>query len=185
MIAGIDYSITSPGICIHPSQHIWQPEKCKYLFFSDLKKYNAGDIIDGSFEVSKKIKSEERMNRYTLNAKSTVDYLKAHGVTKVCIEGYAFAARSSMAVQMGENGGILRSYLVSAGMEYIEVPPSKIKKFATSSGRSDKLAMLEKFEDETGKDLFEIFNRKAPSSPIDDIADSYFICKYLFSEINK
>ena len=184
MLAGIDYSITSPAVCIHPNQENWEPSKCKFLFFSILKKYKNGDIINDVFRVAKLQPTDiERTKRYGSNARLVVNFLTSYDVSNVAIEGYSFASQSSNLMQMGENGGILRYILNFVQIPYIEPPPSQIKSFATNNGRSDKIAMGEQFEKETGYDLRQIFNRKSyDSNPVSDIADAYFICKFLHSK---
>lgn len=60
----------------------------------------------------------------------------------VVIEGYAYA-RANQAHQIGELGGVIRLLLHDMGIEYREVPPSSLKKWATGKGNADKDTMLE------------------------------------------
>lgn len=64
-----------------------------------------------------------------------------HAPTLVAIEGYAFGRPNGMAA-LGELGGLLRVALYEAGVPYVDVPPAKLKKFATGTGTADKGAML-------------------------------------------
>jgi len=59
----------------------------------------------------------------------------------VAIEGYAYA-RANQAHQIGELGGVVRLALHDAGVEFIEVAPSSVKKYATGKGNANKNAML-------------------------------------------
>ena len=59
----------------------------------------------------------------------------------VAIEGYAFA-RTNQAHQVGELGGVVRCALWDAGIEFVEVAPSSVKKYATGKGNANKNAML-------------------------------------------
>jgi len=59
------------------------------------------------------------------------------GADLVVIEGYAYAM-ANQAHQMGELGGVLRVMLVEAGVLWIEVNPSQVKKFATGKGNAKK-----------------------------------------------
>ena len=52
-----------------------------------------------------------------------------------------------------------------------------IKKFATDKGNANKELMLEAFEKDTGVNLELLFDTKS-KSPITDVADAYFVCKY-------
>lgn len=59
----------------------------------------------------------------------------------IMLEGYAFA-RPNQAHQIGEWGGVLRLLLHESGVPWVEVPPKKLKKFATGSGNAEKGHML-------------------------------------------
>lgn len=59
----------------------------------------------------------------------------------VAIEGYAFA-RPNQAHQVGELGGVIRLALWDAGIAYVIVAPSSVKKYATGKGNASKNAML-------------------------------------------
>lgn len=60
----------------------------------------------------------------------------------VVIEGYAFAARNSHAHALGELGGVIRLALHEAGVPYVDVPPSSLKKYACGKGNANKGEML-------------------------------------------
>lgn len=62
-------------------------------------------------------------------------------IETVCIENYAFA-RPNQAHQVGELGGVVRTSLFDAGIEFVEVAPSSVKKYATGKGNASKNAML-------------------------------------------
>ena len=61
--------------------------------------------------------------------------------------------------------------------DYTLLPPSVIKKFATDKGNANKELMLDAFEKDTAANLAKIFDTTS-KSPVSDIADAYFICKY-------
>ncbi|MFK5882842.1 MAG: hypothetical protein QM489_00725 [Candidatus Izemoplasma sp.] len=187
-VAGIDYSMTSPAVCIHPKDIEWNSRKCKFLFFSSLKKHADVKVIGNVFYIAKKSiwEAEDRIKRFIELGSQVENFLNKANVTDAYIEGYAFGIskqKGNRVVQIGENGGILRAFLDRIAT-CVEVPPTRIKKFASGDGRSDKLAMIDKFIKETGIDLYTTFNKKAASSPIDDLADAYFICKYAHEELN-
>jgi crossover junction endodeoxyribonuclease RuvC len=62
------------------------------------------------------------------------------GAEKVLIEGYAFN-RGNRAHQVGELGGVVRTALYEAGIEYLEVSPAALKRFATGRGNADKIGV--------------------------------------------
>ena len=61
--------------------------------------------------------------------------------------------------------------------DYNLIPPSVIKKFATGKGNANKELMLDAFEKDTGTNLAQVFDTTS-KSPVSDVADAYFICKY-------
>lgn len=60
----------------------------------------------------------------------------------VVIEGYSFGSRNSHAHALGELGGIVRSELRRIGLQWVDVPPSSLKKYATGKGNANKGEML-------------------------------------------
>src|SRR5690606_13241105 len=60
----------------------------------------------------------------------------------VMIEGYAFGAGraggTTHAHALGELGGVVRVALVEAGVTLVEVPPARLKKWATGRGNAPK-----------------------------------------------
>jgi Holliday junction resolvasome RuvABC endonuclease subunit len=62
--------------------------------------------------------------------------------TVVVVEGYAMGTgRQAGSYAIGELGGVVRLALHEAGVPYVEVPPAALKKFATSKGNANKIAM--------------------------------------------
>lgn len=60
----------------------------------------------------------------------------------VVIEGYSFSSRNSHSHALGELGGVVRLALHEAGIAYVDVPPSSLKKYATGKGNANKGEML-------------------------------------------
>ena len=102
------------------------------------------------------------------------------GCGKVCIEGYAFAAKGSALFQIGENTGVLKHKLYRAGIPYTTAAPTSVKKLACGNGRAKKGEMYDSFYDKTGINLCAALDVvKKDGNPISDIVDSYFICETL------
>ena len=109
--------------------------------------------------------------------------IKSFSPEYIGIEGYSMGSRG-MVFNIGENTGILKHLLYNDGYKHETIAPTKVKKFATGSGRADKVKMCETFTQETGIDLGElIFNKpNRVTSPISDIVDSYWIAKFIFDK---
>lgn len=68
---------------------------------------------------------------------------RCRGAALVVIEGYAYGIKAGSAlVTLGELGGVLRDRLWAAGLHYLEVPPSNLKKYATGKGNASKDEVL-------------------------------------------
>ncbi len=60
----------------------------------------------------------------------------------VVIEGYAYGAKGSAVINIGELGGVLRLALYDGAIPYVEIPPTSVKLFATGKGNVGKPDML-------------------------------------------
>ena len=82
----------------------------------------------------------------------------------VMIEGYAFGAKGSSGISLGELGGVTRVALYDLNVPFIEIPPTQLKKFVTGKGTAKKEHMLmevldrwhEKFFDDNICDAFSL-----------------------------
>tara|TARA_Y100000996_G_scaffold221731_1_gene174522 strand:- start:2488 stop:3018 length:531 start_codon:yes stop_codon:yes gene_type:complete len=103
--------------------------------------------------------------------------------SKVFIEGYAFATSGKSHVRsVAENSGLLKHKMYRDNQEFISVPPTVIKKFATDKGNANKELMYNAFSEESNvpKDFQKTLRPKSTklTNPTTDIVDSYWICKY-------
>jgi|TARA_B110000116_G_scaffold267036_1_gene278745 Holliday junction resolvasome RuvABC endonuclease subunit len=181
MIIGIDYSMTSPAICV--GQIPFSYDTCKFMFITRNKKLavNHSPSIVGLLLYE----YNDNLERFTHLADQTVEWILSHAPTRhhgnlLAIEGYAFGAKGQV-FNIGENTGILKYKLAKKVSNIINViAPSAIKKFATGKGNANKLLMYEAFVEETGDDLAKLFefDPYTGQSPVSDIVDSYYIAKY-------
>lgn len=105
---------------------------------------------------------------------------------KIVIEDYSFGAKGNSLTHLAENMGILKAGLRSAFPVYTQISvlaPTTIKKFATGSGKADKDDMWKAFVSDFPeyKKWQLLCHPKAEKvgSPCADIADSYFLAKYM------
>lgn len=176
---GIDYSINSPGITIkNKSHHIsyFYTEKLKHI--GHIHKSNEYEIV--GIELPILYTSEQ--NRYELLALTVLDIIKNYNKNDLTIniEGYSYASHVASLFPLAENMSILKYILYKNGYSFNLIPPSKLKKKATDKGNANKDKVYEAFVDDTGLDLLTIFNKKSKkiSSPLSDIADSYWLTKF-------
>lgn len=177
IVAGIDYSLTSPSICIYKETNGNNrpitcdcPNNCTYYFFDTNAKWTSSSNMNAFVYPEYKTDIE----RYQKLAQWSIDRLIWYTgrVDRVVIEDYAYAATGRV-FNIAENGAILKYYLTENKIKYVTVPPTTIKKFATGKGNASKDMMYESWRLAGGTEF-----DKPNKNPYSDIVDSYFLCKY-------
>ena len=172
-IIGIDYSLTSPAVCINDEGDLM------FYYLTSKKKYigqMAKNIIGYEHqEYDTPIKRFSQISDWAINTFNRLSYDLKN--LKVFIEGYSFGSKGQAVFQIAENCGILKYRLQQLKIQYDTVVPSVVKKGATGKGNADKDMMYEAFVKETKIDLKKIFDTDKVGNPVSDIADSYFIQK--------
>ena len=177
IIAGIDYSLTSPAICIHEGKE-WNYNNCTFYYLVNNERLL--EVEDKKYVPTLYPSYEQDVDRVHLLSEWTMGNILARGTSTVALEGYAFGAVGRV-FQIAENGGLLKFKLWEATIPVTNFPPTMIKKFATDKGNANKEMMVEAFEKETGVDIREkcgIINKQW--NPISDIVDAYYIAKFGF-----
>jgi len=182
-IAGIDYSLTSPAICVWKStddDEFFNFDDCDlyYLEKPRRRRSTPPGILNLHADPYPEWETEEE--RHELLSKWTMSIITG---CEVFIEGYAFATSGTSHVRsIAENTGLLKHKMYKVKQSFTSVPPTVIKKYATGKGNANKEVMYEAFVDEllTPTDLKERLTPKATKvkNPVSDLVDSYFICKY-------
>ena len=187
MKIGIDYSLSSPGVCVNTSVGEFKYEDCTFYFLTNTKKYDA-TFKDKSVEyigTAHQLYTSEP-ERYSQIADWAINIIKSYGDATtgmnrikptIQIEDYSYGSTGRV-FHIAENLGLLKYKLkMECGWDYTLLPPSVIKKFATDKGNANKDLMLDAFEKDTGTNLAQVFDTTS-KSPVSDVADAYFICKY-------
>lgn len=170
---GIDYSLTSPCVCVTESD-TFSFQNCSFHFLTSTGKFEGkfGNNIYGH-TYHNYISDEQRYYGIT---KWVLDLLRDGDI--VMIEGYSMGSTGRV-FNIAENAGLLKHYLWLRDFEFDIVPPTVVKKFATGKGNANKEAIQQSFINETGvniKDLLHMTEKQW--NPSSDIIDSYYICKY-------
>tara|TARA_B110000196_G_scaffold316155_1_gene327013 strand:- start:617 stop:1186 length:570 start_codon:yes stop_codon:yes gene_type:complete len=176
-IAGIDYSLTSPAVCIGKIvDNELKFENCRFHFIKKNKSHESFGVFRG-YDYPK---YSDEIERYVQLANWTIEIVRWHDgrVEHVYLEDYAFAATGRV-FNIAENTGILKQQLRQNGFSYTTIPPTVIKKFATGKGNANKELMYETFLTETNVDIKSRLSPKSTkiANPVSDIVDSYYICK--------
>ena len=188
MKIGIDYSLSSPGVCVNTSDGEFKYEDCIFYFLTNTKKYDATfkeNIAFGKSAVEF-VGSPHQLytsepQRYNQIADWVIDIINSYVFWQeqptIQIEDYSYGSTGRV-FHIAENLGLLKYKLkMECGWDYTLLPPSVIKKFATDKGNANKDLMLDAFEKDTGTNLAQVFDTTS-KSPVSDVADAYFICKY-------
>jgi len=182
IIAGIDYSIRTPAICVFAAKEkeAFTFQRCRFYFLTDTKKYADFFLKNIQGERSQDWNTEEE--RYKSIADWAID--KIVGCDQIALEGYSFGSKGKV-FHIAENTGILKYKIHNQGIPLEVIPPTTIKKFATGKGNADKTVMHKSFIEDTGYNLKELItpDKGTVDNPVSDIVDAYFICKYLHDKV--
>ncbi len=176
MIMGIDYSMTSPAVCVYDERK-GPPSKFNLLFFflTDKRKYV------GQFGIITGMKMplyESQMERFDIISDWVMALIKRFEPDNVFIEGYSMGSKGRV-FHIAENGGILKHKLWKAGIIFDDnLPPTSVKKLMTGKGNAKKEEMHDAFVEELGINVSEILSGKPKDSPVNDVVDSYAMVKY-------
>lgn len=173
IVAGLDFSYTSPAITICDNGVY-----TFYAFKNRIKQESANKSLI-LFDYPETYScQEERFDKLT---DILFDVIIKKGATKVFLEGYAYGGKGSV-FDIAEATGLMKWKLFKSDIPVVIFAPSEIKKFATGKGNSNKFAMLEFFCQQsdhhlTLDDVDATVSETKIGKPLDDIVDSYWICK--------
>ena len=190
MKIGIDYSLSSPGVCVNTSEGEFDYEDCTFYFLTNTKKYDATFcrpfVTNVRYIGTSHKPYTSEPERYSQIADWAINIIKSYGDATtgvngikptIQIEDYSYGSTGRV-FHIAENLGLLKYKLkMECGWDYNLIPPSVIKKFATGKGNANKELMIDAFEKDTGTNLAKVFDTTS-KSPVSDVADAYFICKY-------
>jgi hypothetical protein len=185
---GIDYSMTSPAVCVHEGE-VFAWDNCRVYYLTKTKKFEGvfGNIIghpypDFAFPEQRFNNiSEWVMELLTIAGGATVGLNADMSIT---IEGYSMGSKGQV-FHIAENTGLLKHKLWNNRIPFDTPAPTTIKKFATGKGNSPKERMHECFVIETGVDPASILDCKPHGNPCSDVVDAYYMCKYSFENTPK
>jgi len=184
---GIDYSLSCPALTFWDGENPFSYSSCSFYFFSNQKKYKnfSFDRVKGSVQREYDLNSLKEIHQRYEDIKNWVyDCIcKEYDWQRpllTFIEGYSMGSKGKV-FHIAENTGILKHAILKS-FDFLElVPPTIVKKFATGKGNANKEKMQLSFENEFPhltdlKKTFMMTNKQ--DSPLADIIDSYYICKY-------
>lgn len=163
MYCGIDQSLTSTGVWILDDEG---NTKHHELIKTAKNKEDPSDLFNRIITITKRILSI--VDEYNIN--------------NVCIEGLGFAANGDATRNLASLQGVIICSLMDTCDVHIEiVAPTTLKKFASGKGNCDKNAMVDSLPDEVRVIVDEVPKSKGKY----DLADAYFLSKYLLERDSK
>lgn len=173
MIAGIDYSMTSPAICV--GERHYTMNECKFLVFTDKKKFVGTYKNITCLEYPNWNTNE---HRYDLLSQKVLNFLIENDVQKAWIEGYSFGSKG-LVFNLQENTGLLKHKMYLNKFPFDVISPPQIKKIQTGKGNQNKEQMYSAWIKDGGAPIQEFFQPKQTKigSPVSDIVDSYYVMR--------
>jgi len=175
IVAGIDYSMTSPALCVYNTESgEFSFDNCTFYFLTQSKKYE----IDSENIHGMLFEYDNEMQRYDTISSYFLDRIMENEVDKVYMEDYSMGSKGRV-FHIAENTGVLKYRMWSFGIPFQTIPPTVIKKFASGKGNANKERMQEVFEEQNEVKLKQLFNMTDKQwNPSSDLIDAYYICKY-------
>ena len=172
--SGVDYSLTSPSICVYDdSLGVFNFQNCKIHYLTSVKKYTGQVLNMTGYEYPEYKTDQERYEKIMSWAIDKLSYSD-----KIVLEDYSYGSVGKV-FHIAENTGLLKYNMWKNDLDFVCVPPTVIKKFATGKGNSDKEKIQSHFIDESGVDVKKSLNMTNKQwNPSSDIIDSYYMCKY-------
>lgn len=183
-ICGIDYSMSCPAVCVfHGNQ--WSFKHCQIYYTIATKKFLVQKHKNIFPVPMVNYTDKPDQFRYDWLSQRVIEWSSGYDKTTphYFLEGYSYGSKGMIA-NIAENGSILKHKLWSNGHSINIIAPTTVKRFAVGKGNAKKTPLYEQFYKETKVNLVKLFDGNPESSPISDIVDSYFICKYGFETIS-
>lgn len=182
-IAGCDYSIATPSICIYDTSKEFNSKNCFFFYLYNKKKWNQDfDNVYGCLIPEYKCPEE----RYFNNAKWAMSIFNRFQVNIVSLEAFSYGSTGSSIFQTAENAGVLKNQLWLNNIEIFYSSPSNNKKIWTGKGNAGKELMVQTFLDREGTYLYDLMGiKKIDEKPFQDMVDSYALVNtYIESQKN-
>ena len=190
MVAGIDFSITCPSICVYnQNDGDFSFKHCKVYFnqqnIAKKEQVRRDSLSLGNIFWSSRFETQSDEERYYLLADWALSILINEKVEIVSLEAYALGAKGRI-FNIAEATGILKSYMMTQGIKIHTYAPTLNKKLFSGKGNAGKDVMIAAFNEKNGINISEEFGLEKcfTGSPISDIVDSYSLIETFLKERN-
>lgn len=181
ILAGVDYSMQSPGIAIASTDDDLIFENVEFHGFNGTKSLPG---VYGNITIhptDKEWPTDEE--RYSRLARRVVTLLNNAGVEWVCLEGLSMGSRKGSILNIAQNHGEFRQALTRQGIPFILPAPTEIKKAFSGKGNAKKEAMVDAFDQKTGNDIGSILGKTKYNSPENDLVDAFAMLEFIYKQV--
>ena len=168
-LAGIDYSMTSPAVCIYDASKKFHPDNCLFFVYSSMKKLN--QLYGRNVFITQHELYECDEQRFDQISEWSMAILNKFKVKEVCLEGYSMGSQGRV-FAIAENAGLLKQKMYQADIKFVTPAPTQVKKHFTGKGNATKPLMHEAFYAKTNISIISLVNIEPDKSPVSDIVDS-------------
>lgn len=181
-VCGIDYSMTSPAMCVYDTEtnqlsfyYMTTTKSREHIAIGLIGQYHDYDNNVTTDIRDKKVGSS--ITRFSTIADFFLGIIREQGIDMVYLEGYSLGSKGKV-FSIAENTAILKYRLWRQGVQVRIFAPTTIKKYATGKGNANKELMKESFEQHT--EVAQILSplSQYKDSPYTDCVDAYWIMKY-------
>ena len=169
---GIDYSLSSPAICVCRGE--FKFENCKIYYLTNVKKYE-GNFCNGKINGRLNLPYTSETQRHDQISDWAISVVDT-AIGNIFVEGYSFGSKG-LVFNLAENMGALKHKLYKLNKRFESIVPGQVKKNATGKGNADKLKMYEQFVKDTDINLIKEFDQTKLNNPVTDIVDSFYVAK--------
>lgn len=187
-IAGIDYSINCPCICVFDTKEQFNFLNCSFyiaqngLSQKESKRRKSLQFENIFLTEQFNIKDNEQQ-RFFFLADWTLSILQENGIERVGMEAYSMNSKGKV-FNIAEATGLLKHQLFLSSMPFDLFPPTVIKKLWSGKGNAGKDLMCEEFTKLTNIKINEILGIESlTNSPCSDIVDSMAVCHTLLKSM--
>jgi Holliday junction resolvasome RuvABC endonuclease subunit len=172
-VAGIDYSMTLPCICLHDNYGY------HFHYLTSQKKYHLS-LEHDDFTVTGHVMPlyDDDLDRWDKISDWALEVMYDWDIDICVLEDYSFAS-TGRTFQIGEHFGLLKYKMKRSIIPFKTVPPTVLKKFATGKGNAKKELLNDQFILETEWDVKKALQQTDKQwNPSSDIIDSYYLAEW-------